>query len=102
MAATASQFSVQNLAGIGWLVLVAGIFYFLAIRPQQKRAKEHDALVAATKVGDKIVTIGGIHGTVKKVEDTTVTVEVAKGTSVVLDKSAIGRGQPSRSDSKES
>lgn len=87
----AAQGSVQNLAGVVWLVAVVAVFYFFAIRPQQKRAKEHEQLVAATKVGDKVVTIGGMHGTVKKIDGETVTLQVAKGTSVVLDKSAVGR-----------
>jgi len=100
--AQASQFSGQSVAGIIWLVLIVAIFYFLAIRPQQKRAKEHDALVAATKTGDKIVTVGGVHGTVKQVGGDSVTVEIAKGTSVVIDKDAIGRKQSSETPNKES
>ena len=51
------------------LILIFVIFYFFLIRPQQKRAKEHKAMVAALKRGDKIVTTGGIVGTVERVMD---------------------------------
>jgi len=86
-----AQGSAQNLAGIVWLVAVVAVFYFFAIRPQQKRAKEHERLVAATRVGDTVVTVGGMHGTVKKIDEKTVTLQVAKGTSIVFDKSSVAR-----------
>ncbi len=86
-----AQGSAQNLAGIVWLVAVVAVFYFFAIRPQQKRAKEHERLVAATKVGDTVVSVGGMHGTVTKINEKTVTLQVAKGTSIVFDKSAVAR-----------
>ncbi len=83
----------NQLLGIGYLVLIFVVFYFLFIRPQQRRAKEHRALVSETKVGDRVVTIGGIHGTVKAVEDETIRLEVAQGTEVTLSKSAIASRQ---------
>ena len=61
------------------LVLIFVVFYFLLIRPQQKRAKEHAAMVAAVRRGDQVVTGGGIMGKVTKVEDEEVIVEVADG-----------------------
>ena len=58
------------------IIFVMVIFYFLLIRPQQKRAKQHKEMLAAIRRGDKIVTSGGLMGTVVKVVDDTDTVEV--------------------------
>jgi len=93
-----AQGSAQNLAGIAWLVAVVAVFYFFAIRPQQKRAKEHERLVAAMKVGDSVVTIGGMHGKVTKIDEKTVTLQVAKGTSILFDKSAVARKESQAGD----
>jgi len=60
------------------LILIFIVFYFLMIRPQQKRAKEHKAMLEAVRRGDNIVTSGGIIGKVTKVEDTEVSVEITK------------------------
>jgi preprotein translocase subunit YajC len=60
------------------LVLVFAVFYFLLIRPQQKRAKEHKALLAGIKRGDRVVSGGGIIGTVTKATDDELTIEVAE------------------------
>jgi preprotein translocase subunit YajC len=65
------------------LILIFVVFYFLLIRPQQKRAKEHAAMVAAVRRGDKVVTGGGLMGTVTKVESADeVVVEIADGVRV--------------------
>lgn len=81
------------MGNFGLLALyVAGfiaIFYFLAIRPQQRQRKAHDALVARIKRGDRIVTVGGIHGKVKRTEDTAIVLEIAKGVDVRLSRRAI-------------
>ena len=62
------------------LFLIFAIFYFLLIRPQQKRAKQHKEMVAAVQRGDKIITSGGIKGKViKVVNDTDVEVEISPG-----------------------
>ena len=63
---------MSNSAGIGQfipLILIFVIFYFFLIRPQQKKVKEHKAMVAALKRGDKVVTSGGIVGTIERVID---------------------------------
>jgi len=65
------------------------IFYFMMIRPQQKRAKEHKALLDAVKKGDKVVTTSGIHGTVSEVEDTTILIQIADNTRVKFDKASV-------------
>jgi len=65
------------------LILIFVVFYFLLIRPQQKKAKEHKAMLEAVRRGDKVVTGGGIIGTVTKVsDDQEVTVEIADGVKV--------------------
>ncbi len=71
---------------IGVLFLV---MYFTMIRPQTKQAKAHRALVESLKKGDRIVTIGGIHGIVRAVEDTTILVEVDGGTKLRFDKGKV-------------
>ena len=65
------------------LILIFGIMYFLLIRPQQKKMKEHKAMVTALRRGDQIVTQGGIIGKVSKVkDDSEVEVEIAEGVKV--------------------
>jgi len=71
------------------LLLMFVIIYFLMIRPQQKRVKEHQALVAQVTRGDKVVMTGGLHGTVYEVNDKTVLVEVWKNTVLTFDKGSI-------------
>ena len=63
-------------------VLIIGIMYFLMIRPQQKRLKEHQAMIAAIKRGDTVVTSGGILGKVTKADDNELQVEIAEGVRV--------------------
>lgn len=70
------------------LILMFVIFYFLLIRPQQKRQKEHKALLAGLKRGDDVVTAGGILGRITNVADTFVTIEVAEKVRI-----KIARGQ---------
>lgn len=73
------------------LVLIFAIMYFLLIRPQQKKAKAHQAMVAAVRRGDQVITSGGIYGKVSKVtSDTEVEVEIADGVKVRVVKSTIG------------
>jgi preprotein translocase subunit YajC len=59
------------------LILMFVIFYFLLIRPQQKRSKEHRQMVSNLKKGDRVITTGGIHGRITGLDDTTLTVEIA-------------------------
>ena len=70
--------------GLMPIILVMIIFYFLLIRPQQKRAKQHKAMLAELKRGDKIITNGGLTGTIVKVVDDseTIEVEIAKDVKV--------------------
>lgn len=59
------------------IILMFVIFYFLLIRPQQKKAKDHREMVGRLKKGDRIITSGGLHGRVTAVSDTTLTLEIA-------------------------
>ena len=63
-------------------MLIIGIMYFLMIRPQQKRLKEHQAMVGALRRGDTVVTSGGIIGKVTKVDDQELQVEIAEGVRI--------------------
>jgi preprotein translocase subunit YajC len=87
----------QGPSTVEMLVMPAGfllIMYFFMIRPQQKRAKEHQAFLSALKAGDEIVTAGGIIGRVKTVAEGFVSVEVAGNTVIKVLKSAIEAQSP--------
>ena len=71
------------------LVLFA-LFYFMLIRPQQRRQKEHAQLVSALQTGDKVVTSSGIHGIIANVKDHTVIVKIAENVKIEIDRGAIG------------
>jgi preprotein translocase subunit YajC len=85
-------------------MLIIGIMYFLMIRPQQKRLKDHQALIAAIRRGDTIVTSGGIIGKVSKVEEQEVQVEIAEGVKVKILRSTIsevrGKGEGATAPAK--
>lgn len=71
------------------LILIFVVFYFLLIRPQQKRAKETKAMLDSLKKGDKIITGGGVYGLVEAVTDDTVTVKIADNVKVKMLRSAV-------------
>lgn len=73
------------------LILLVVIFYFLLIRPQQKKAKEDKARQDGLKIDDEIVTIGGIHGIVRDVQESTVLIEVSPSVTIKMEKVAIAR-----------
>jgi preprotein translocase subunit YajC len=83
--------NMQGIESIVPLILIFGIMYFLLIRPQQKKLKEHQAMVAALRRGDQVITQGGVIGKVTKVKDTEseVEVEIAKGVTVRVVRSTI-------------
>jgi preprotein translocase subunit YajC len=70
------------------IVLMIGVFYFFMIRPQMKKQKELKKFREALKPGDKVVTIGGIHGKILEISDATVLIQ-SEGTKIRLDKAAI-------------
>ncbi|MGQ9571252.1 MAG: preprotein translocase subunit YajC [Thermodesulfovibrionales bacterium] len=71
------------------LILIFVIFYFLLMRPQQKRVKEHRKMIENLKKGDKIITSGGIHGVIESVGANTVTVKIAENVKVKLGKAYV-------------
>jgi len=75
---------------ISFAVLIAA-FYLLLIRPQMKRQKEQSALMASLVVGDSVITIGGMYGTIKELEDDRVSLEIAPGVTVRMARSAIAK-----------
>ncbi|HSD91622.1 MAG TPA: preprotein translocase subunit YajC [Methyloceanibacter sp.] len=79
-------------------MLIIGIMYFLMIRPQQKRLKDHREMVAGIRRGDTVVTSGGIIGKVAKVEDQELQVEIADGVKIKVVRSTVsevrGKGEP--------
>ncbi|MDR2196119.1 MAG: preprotein translocase subunit YajC [Gallionellaceae bacterium] len=78
-----------GLAGFLPLFLVIVVFYFLILRPQQKRSKEQKAMISALQKGDEIVVAGGLLGRVVKVDENYVSIEVADGVTVQAQKSAV-------------
>ncbi|HHV57589.1 MAG TPA: preprotein translocase subunit YajC [Firmicutes bacterium] len=80
----------QQLAGLLPMILVFVVFYFLMIRPQQKQRKERAEMLAGLKKGDKVVTIGGIHGTLAEVKDKTIRLKVADNLELKMNREAIG------------
>lgn len=77
------------ISGFLPIILIFGIFWFIVIRPQQKRAKEHRAMVAAMKKGDEVYTDGGIFGTILKVTEDSVTLEIAPKVSIRIQRGRI-------------
>ncbi len=71
------------------LLLILVVFYFFFIRPQQKKAKDQKKFREALKKGQKIVTIGGIHGKILEVKESTVIIEVGNGVKMTVEKSAV-------------
>ena len=90
---TASVLAQQsgNVTFLISLALMVAIFYFLLIRPQQKRARQQRELVGSLAVGDEVVTIGGMFGTIQAMDDESVTLDVGSGTRVRFLKQAIAR-----------
>jgi len=76
------------------MVVFVAIFYFLLIRPQQKKAKEHQALVSKLSTGDEVVTTGGILGKVTEVGESFVTMEIADGVRIKVQKFQVGSLMP--------
>ena len=71
------------------LIFMFAIFYFLLIRPQQKKAKEHKSLLECLKKGDSVVTAGGVHGKIIAVDDSVITLEIATGVNIKINKGYI-------------
>ncbi|UUZ84434.1 preprotein translocase subunit YajC [Paenibacillus sp. P26] len=88
--AAAAQTGIEGyLVTYGPLVLMFVVLYFLLIRPQQKRQKTRSMMLGNLKKGDKVVTIGGLHGTILEITDDTVILRVNDVTKLTFDRSAV-------------
>jgi len=81
-------------------VLIIGIFYFLIIRPQNKKRKETEKMLSALKKGDKVVTIGGLHGIVQNVKETTVIIKADDNVKLEFLRSAVSSVVTASKDEK--
>ena len=82
------------LGGLPFLIIMFVLMYFLLIRPQQKRAKEHKKLLTELKAGDEVVTNGGVVAKVVSVEESFATIEIANGVIVKVQKQGINQKMP--------
>ena len=82
---------MQPLGNLLFLVLLFVVFYFMLIRPQKKRAEQHRMLIESLGVGDDIVTIGGLFGTIRALREDHLEVEVASGVTIRVLRSAVAR-----------
>ena len=85
----------SNYMSLVFIAAVFAIFYFILIRPQQKRAKQHKAFLENLKKGDKIITSGGLYGTITGISDDSVTIEIAEKVRVKVDKGTVAAHQKS-------
>jgi len=81
---------MQGLGSFSWLIIFGALMYFMLIRPQQKQKKQRQELLDNLEKGDKIVTIGGIHGTVISIKEDTMVVQVAPNVRLTMQRSALG------------
>ena len=92
----ASGQSASPLVSLLPFVLIFAVFYFLVILPGRRQQKKKEAMIASLKKGDRIITSGGIHGTVAGVEDQTILLKVAENAKIRISKSAVaGKVNPS-------
>jgi len=84
------------------LAAIIAIFYFMIIRPQSKKQKETQKMLAALKKGDRVVTIGGIHGTIQSVKESSVVVKVDENTKIEFTRSAVSSVESVSKDKDDS
>lgn len=85
---------MNDLAALLPLVAILALFYFIGIRPQQRRAKEIAALQRSIEVGQRVMMSSGIFGTVTSIDDDTATLEIAPGTRIEIARAAIAKVDP--------
>ncbi|KPJ67221.1 MAG: hypothetical protein AMJ43_04945 [Coxiella sp. DG_40] len=94
-AANTAATTRQNLISILPMFIILVLFmYFIIIRPQSKRAKEHRELMASLKTGDEVVTSGGLLGRINKISDNFIVLEIAKGVEITMQKASIAATLP--------
>jgi preprotein translocase subunit YajC len=90
-----------NMMNLVFIVGMVAVFYFFMIRPQQKKQKEQKNFLESLKRGDKVVTIGGMHGTVLSIDGNVVLLEADQGVKIKYEKSAISQEQTKAAYSAE-
>lgn len=83
--------SGSPIASLLPLVLLLGVFWFVIMRPQQRRTREHRSLMTDLKQGDKVIAAGGIQGTIRRVDDDTISLQVADNVVLKVDKGTVVR-----------
>ncbi len=84
MGQTGGEAGAGGIAGFLPIIILFVIFYFLLIRPQQKKAKEHRGMISNLKKGVRIITSGGIYGTIISIDDTTIGLEIAEKVKIKI------------------
>lgn len=94
--AQATEGAAQGAGGSSFIILIVMFvgMYFLMIRPQMKRQKEHQKMVSALGVGDEVILNGGIYGKVSKIADSILTIEIAAGVEIQVQRGAVGQILP--------
>lgn len=87
---------MEGLVGLLPFVAMFAVMWFLLIRPAQKRQKATKQMQSDLKRGDKVITIGGIHGTIDAVDDSSIFLKVAEGMTIQFDRQAVGRVSDSK------
>lgn len=93
--------SAQGLVSFMPLIIIFVIFYFLLIRPQQKKQHRHKEMLGNLKRGDKVITTGGLYGTIEGLTDTTLQLKIATQVKIKVSRSAIAGLQPSEKSEEE-
>ena len=93
-AAPVGPFGGGDYTSFLMMIAIFAVFYFLLIRPQQKKAKEAKAMLEALQKGDEIVTAGGVLGKISKLGDQYLTVEIASGTEIMVQRGAVAQLLP--------
>lgn len=89
-AAAGAASTQDSLMGLLPMVLMFVVLYFLMIRPQMKKSKDHKAMVEALQKGDEVVTQGGIAGRIAKIDENYIKLEIASGVEIAVQKPAVG------------
>ena len=88
-AGDAAQQGTSQYTSIGLMVLLFVVMWFVLIRPQQKKVKEHRAMITALQKGEEVATAGGVIGRIVKLEESALTLEIAKDTEVLVQRGAV-------------
>ena len=81
----------MNVFPLVWMILMLGAFYMLLVRPQRRQLAAHRDLMDSLSVGDEVMTMGGIFGRIRQLEDDVIDLEVSPGTSLRVARSAVSR-----------